>query len=125
MPLIDPQSLRAKTEEAIRKGQEQLVAKRKAEEEEQRRIEEANRLKAELILASIPARCESAAAKGKNRVTVYNIPCEEQTDFNLHILSGVAKLIYDRLISEEITVKIECWHGGADFKSGYDLVVYW
>lgn len=141
--VFDIKNLKKRTQDAIKKGQEEQKRKQKEQQDKQEAFEKEEQRKAKSILAKLPAKCEQAASEGKNSVTVMKL---EYGDYDANIeyfdnkkglieklnliKSLKAQIVFQeccKIFNEDSggEVKIEHWHDGIGMNGGYELNVYW
>ena len=133
---INVSSLKAKTQEAIAKGQECLAAEAKAAEA--KRLAKIAKIKAtaDFILTEIPAKCEAAAAKGERSVMVmkeknYSHHKAEFVDkgrgkrWDANITGGHGLIVIDECEKTGLEVDVRYAHDGVGMESWAEIWVSW
>lgn len=131
---MDLQRLRTLTADAIRNGQEERERQLAAERETAARERRALELKAQGIIAQIPARAEAEARAGRSYAIIMSLSYDDHTRprdtkegwnvCKVEWLKGAARVVYDHCVHAGLRPTIEFWHDGGDF-SGFNLLIHW
>lgn len=117
--MITPEQLRAITEEAIKRQEEEKekeLLRLKDKQAQQAKVDE---LRAQGIIMQIQPKCRKEAENGRSHAIVMSI--NQESD----IYKGSASIVHQYCMDHRLNPKLERWDDGFGINSGYNIVVHW